>query len=82
MFLQCRMEIPLAGKTWARAILRVGMSEPVSPVPGVDCGHYIQLDVSLPKLQRPSLMAGWLVFPESLCWPRGTCHIGNNVSKL
>lgn len=51
------------------------------------CLHSLELaveatDVSLLKLQRPSLMADWHVFPESSCWPRGTCHIGNNVSKL
>lgn len=79
MLLQCRMGIPLAGKKLRH---RLFLSKPVSPLPRVGCGGSIQLDVSLLKLQEPSLTADWHVFPEFSCWPRGTCHIGNNVSKL
>lgn len=55
------------------------MSEPVCSLPG---GKSAVVAVSLLKLQGSSLMAGWHVFPEFLCWPRGTCHTGSNVSKL
>lgn len=54
----------LLGKLGHGLFLRVWMSEPVSPLPGVGCGGYIQLDISLLKLQRPSLMADWHVFPS------------------
>lgn len=81
MLLQCR-NTTCWQKLRHGVFLRVWKSEPVSPLPRVGCGGYIQLDVSLLKLQEPSLIADWHVFPEFSCWPRGTCHIGNNVSKL
>lgn len=62
--------------------LTVQMSEPVSPLPEGRSAVATELHVSLLKLQGPCLMADWQVFAEFSCWPRGTWHLGNNVSKL
>ena len=81
LLLEWAMGISTCRQSQGWVILERQHDEPVSLTPWgqVCCGGCTQLHVSL---QGAPLMADWHAFPEFLCRPRGTCHIGNNVSKL
>lgn len=75
-------KFPLAGKYGPDLFLRIQMVSLCLCSLGASLPWWLQ-PASCDSAEAPrALLAHWHVFPAFSCWPRGTCHIGNNVGKL